>query len=115
MGLLVLWQLHVITLTQSEVTFQSTLPPTLGAGERESIAVAKERDGTVLSNESRVAHYCRQYQIQCIRLPDILRALWVEGVISKPDVQSIVDDLWTKDRMRFKQSVLDAIFAERQS
>ena len=43
-------QLHVITLTQAEAIFQSTLPTTLGAGERESIAVAKERDGTVLSN-----------------------------------------------------------------
>lgn len=105
-------QLEVISLTQQETTFCDTLPHTLGAGERESIAIARERQGTVLSNESRVAHYCRQYQIACIRLPDILRAFWVEGITSKQEVQTIVTDLRSKDKMQFKTSTLEAIFAE---
>jgi hypothetical protein len=61
-------RLQVITLTPAETTFRDAQPDTLGAGERESIVVAKEREG-VVSNESRVAHHCRQLNVPCIRLP----------------------------------------------
>ena len=105
-------RIEVLSLTQGETTFCNTLPPSLGAGERESIAIARERNGTVLSNESRVAHYCRQYQMPCVRLPDILRALWIEGLTSKDEVQAIIVDLQSKDKMQFKRSTLDAIFAD---
>ena len=105
-------QVEVISLTPDETLFCDTLPSSLGAGERESIAIARERKGTVLSNESRVAHYCRQYQIACVRLPDILRSLWVEGVTSKQEVQALVADLQSEDKMQFRQSTLDAIFAD---
>jgi hypothetical protein len=80
------------------------LPDSLGAGECKSIAVARERYGTVLSNETRVAHCCRQNQMPCVRLPDILRALWVEGVISWQEVQGLIKELQVKDRMQFKLS-----------
>jgi predicted nucleic acid-binding protein len=99
-------------LTPDEVTFRDTLPLALGAGERECVAIAKDRSGVVLSNESRVAHCCRQYGIACLRLPDILRALWVEAVISKQEVREIISDLQIKDRMQFKQSTLEAILAD---
>jgi predicted nucleic acid-binding protein len=104
-------RLQVLTLTSEEITLRDALPYTLGAGERESIAVAKERAGLVVSNESRVAHHCRQLGIPCIRLPDILRALWTESVVSRQDVQAMIEDLQVKDRMQFKQETLDAIFA----
>lgn len=94
------------------MAFRDTLPVTLGSGERESIAAARSRSGVVLSNESRVAHICREHQVDCLRLPDILRALWVERVASKLEVQEIIRDLGVKDRMRFKQSTLDAILAD---
>ena len=105
-------QIEVISLNQEEALFCNTLPPSLGVGERESIAIARERKGTLLSNESRVAHYCRQYQISCIRLPDILRALWTEGITSKEEVRTIIVDLQSKDKMQFKQATLAAIFAD---
>ena len=47
-------RLQVITLTSEECTLRDALPGTLGAGERESVAVATEREGAVISNESRV-------------------------------------------------------------
>ena len=55
-------QIEVLALTEEETVFCTTLPSSLGTGERESIAIARARQGTVLSNEARVAHYCRQYQ-----------------------------------------------------
>lgn len=105
-------RIEVLTLTQEETVFCDTLPLSLGVGERESIAIARERKGTLLSNESRVAHYCRQYQIPCLRLPDILRALWTEGITSKAEVHLIVTDLKSKDKMQFKQSTLAEIFSD---
>jgi predicted nucleic acid-binding protein len=105
-------QIQVVSLTQGEAALRDILPDSLGAGERESIAVARERHGTVLSNETRVAHCCRQNQIPCVRLPDILRALWVEGVVSRQEMQDIINDLRVKDRMQFKLSTVKAIFAD---
>jgi predicted nucleic acid-binding protein len=105
-------QLQIVYLTREEATFRDTLPTTLGAGERESIAIARVRGGTVLSNESRVAHHCRTHGTPCVRLPDLLRALWVEGIVSQQEVQEIIRDLQVKDRMQFTQSTLQAIFAE---
>ncbi len=112
LALIAIGQLEVISLTEEEATFCSTLPRSLGSGERESIAIARGRKGTVLSNESRVAHWCRQSQIPCVRLPDILRALWVENIGTKQEVRDIIADLQVRDRMQFKQGTIDAIFAE---
>jgi predicted nucleic acid-binding protein len=105
-------QIHVVSLTGQEAAFRDTLPITLGRGERESIAIAKARGGTVLSNESRVAHVCRESSIPCFRLPDILRALWMENLAPQEEVRTIIEDLRAKDQMLFKQATLDAIFAE---
>ena len=105
-------QVQLVYLTQEEARLRDTLPATLGAGERESIAIAQARDGMLLSNESRVAHCCRQHNVSCLRLPDILRALWVEGLMSRQEVQDIIHDLQSKDRMQFKQATLEAILAD---
>jgi AAA ATPase-like protein len=74
--------------------------------------VARARGGIVFSKESRVAHHCRTHGISCVRLPDLLRALWGEGIVSQHEVQEIIRDLQVKDRMQFTQSTLHAIFAE---
>lgn len=105
-------ELRLVYLAPHEAVFRDTLPVTLASGERESIAAAKSRSGVVLSNESRVAHTCRENQVVCVRLPEILRALWVEQVATKLEVEEIVRDLGVKDRMRFKQSTLEAVFAD---
>jgi len=105
-------QLQIVYLTQEEAAFRDTLPATLGAGERESIAIARARSGTVLSNESRVAPHGRTHGVPCVRLPDILRALWMEGIVSQQEVQETIRDLQVKDQLQFTPSTLHAIFAE---
>jgi predicted nucleic acid-binding protein len=110
--LLTAGQFQLVYLTPEEARLRDSLPATLGVGERESIAIARARGGVALSNESRVAYCCQQYRVPCLRLPDILRALWREGIVSRQEVQDIVRDLQVKDRMQFKQSPLDAIFAD---
>lgn len=105
-------KIQVIHLTAEEKTETHTLPDTLGAGERESIIALRRRLGILLSNESRVKHYCKQFGITCVRIPDILRALWREGVIPKEGVMRLISDLENKDRMRFTERTLQAIFID---
>lgn len=100
-----------VALTPEEQSLAGSLPVPLGAGEREGIALALMRGALLLSNESRVLHFCRLRGADCLRLPDILRALWVRGLATKGDVAAIMDDLRAKDRMAFRQRDVDAIFA----
>jgi hypothetical protein len=103
---------QIVFPTTEESGFAATLPSTLGSGERESLAIARFRDGLVLSNESRVAHWCVQYKVKCVRLPAILQALWKESIVTQEQVRQIVHDLEVLDGMRFKKSTKDAIFSD---
>ncbi len=52
-------KIQIVQLTMEERTEAQALPSSLGTGERESIAILKNRSGILLSNESRVRHYCQ--------------------------------------------------------
>jgi predicted nucleic acid-binding protein len=103
-------RLQVAYLTEAEQHFAMTLAVTLGAGERESMAVAYKRGWVLLCNESRVAHFCQEYQVALIDLTTLLRSLWREKVIEQSDVQTIITELSQKDRMGFNAKILNAIF-----
>ena len=105
-------RVRIVYLTPDEKIFCESLPISLGRGERESISIARERGAILLANESRVAHWCKQYKVPCIRLADILRGLWTEGVLTKAEVQVILTELQVKDQMQFKTATLTAIFAD---
>src|SRR5207245_2396710 len=68
--------------------------------------------GIVLSNESRVAHHGRTHGVPCVRLADILRALWTEGIVFQQTVQESIRDLQVTDLRQFNQSTLYVIFAK---
>lgn len=112
--LLAINRISILYLTPEEKIFCESLPISLGRGERESIAMARERAAFLLTNESRVAHWCREYKVPCIRLSDLLRGLWTEDVLTKAEVQASIIDLQVKDRMQFKATTLAAIFAEKE-
>jgi predicted nucleic acid-binding protein len=112
-GLMDSGQIRIVSLTPEEMAYADGLSTTLGTGERESIAAAHLRKGAVLSNESRVAHACREHGVACLRTPDILRALWVEGIVSQEEVRQIISNLQVQDRMSFKPTTLEAILKDR--
>jgi hypothetical protein len=56
-------------------------------------------------------HGCK-HGVSCVRLPDILRALWVEGIVPQQEVQEIISDLQIKDRVKLTPSTLHAICTE---
>lgn len=57
------------------------------------------------------AHGCK-HGVSCVRRQDILRALWVEGIVPQQEVQEIIRDLQIKARMKLTQPIRHAIFAE---
>lgn len=102
--------LTVVSLSDIEIKFSVNLPNTLASGERQTMAYAKFHGGIVLSNESRVAHWCAQIGVSCVRLPAILRGLWQSQLVTNDDVKHMIHLLEIRDRMVFSPLVLKAIF-----
>ena len=107
-------KIAIIFLTPTENIFAQNLPLSLGAGERESIAIAYERKNILLSNESRVAHWCHRLKIESFDLSSILRGLWIEGILTQDEVRELIAELHIHDRMSLSARTMAAIFAPKQ-
>ena len=94
--------------TAVDQRFMATLPWTLGAGERESMAICKRLSAIFVSNERRVKHHCLGNGIDCVNLTEILRALWVHGILMQADVRKVITEIETKDNLKFRTT--DPIF-----
>jgi hypothetical protein len=56
----------------------------------------------VLTNETQIKNWRQREGIVYWDLPGILRALWRTDVMSKAQVQSLIDQIEIKDRVVFK-------------
>jgi predicted nucleic acid-binding protein len=107
-------RLEVVQVNERERDFSHQLPESLGPGERDTMAYAKFHHGIVLSNESRVAHWCSQIGVKQVRLPTILRQLWRTKILTMAKVSALIKFLEERDRMKFTSSTLTAIFHEEE-
>lgn len=107
-------KLQVVYPDEDEVQILRTLPPTLSEADCEALSIASQRGWTVLSNESRIAHYGSAMGVYVFSIPDLLRAFWRTGILTKQQVQDLVQLLEEFDRMRFSSRTLEAIFTEQQ-
>lgn len=83
-----------IHLTPEEKNLTDILPASLNSGERESIAVCKNRvDGKLLTNDKRAHNFCKDNQIPSLDLKLILRRLWKAGHCTKEEVHRIIDEI----------------------
>lgn len=93
----------LIALTREELLLLPSFPASLGAGERESLAVCARRPGTrMLTNDKRARNFCREKGIPCLDLPGILRALWMQGHCSKREIRDIVTEMERREGIVFK-------------
>ena len=60
------------------------------------------RGYAVLTNETQIKNWRQREGIVYWDLPGILRALWRTDVMSKAQVQSLIDQIEIKDRVVFK-------------
>ena len=105
-------KLEVIALTDRERESARGVPNHFGAGERDSVMVAQKRGAFLLSNESRVGDFCREKEIGHASLPSILCSCRLNCILDLPELRQIDADLGTKDRMKFNEGTLEAIFSD---
>ena len=88
--------------------FMMSLPQTLAAGERESMAICKRFAAVFASNERRVKHHCQSNGIRCVNLAEILHSLWELRILTQADVKRVIAEIETKDSLKFRTT--DIIF-----
>lgn len=101
-------RIHTHPPTSTDEAFMMSLPRTLAAGERESMAICKRLDAIFVSNERRVKHHCQANGIRCINLTEILRGLWEMEILTQADVRGIIAEIEVKDSLKFRTT--DLIF-----
>lgn len=85
---------YAVDLTPDEKSLINTLPNSLNAGERESIAVCLKRlGGKLLTNDKRAHNYCKANHIPSLDLKLILRQLWKSNHCTKEEVRSLIDEI----------------------
>lgn len=95
-------RIDLMAPTAQEVFQEDVLPAAFDAGERETLAVAKSRGYTILTNETQIKNWCQREQIEYWDLPGLLRALWRTNLASREQVRSLIDQIEAKDRIVFK-------------
>jgi predicted nucleic acid-binding protein len=76
-------RIRIIPLTAEEITAKQTLPTSLGSGDAECVILCRRRGDTLLTNDRRVRNLCRTEGVEVFDLPQLLRALWENGILSK--------------------------------
>ena len=85
---------YAVELTAEEKSFVDTLPTSLNAGEKESIAVCALRaGGKLLTNDKRAHNYCRDNRIPSLDLKLVLRRLWQAGHCTKEEVRRLMETI----------------------
>lgn len=95
---------HIALLVPSaqEVFEMGLLPDSFDAGERETMAVARSRGYRILTNETHVKNWCKRTGIGYWDLPGLLRALWRTNLLTREQVQGLIEQIEIRDRIVFK-------------
>ncbi|MCZ6681175.1 MAG: hypothetical protein O7E52_28480 [Candidatus Poribacteria bacterium] len=100
-------RLQIVPLTPAEITARQALPLSFGTGDTECVIICETRGNTLLTNERRVCNFCRTAGIAVFDLPQLLRALWGNGILSEQHVRHLVDEMEAAESMviRNKESI----------
>lgn len=104
-------KIKVLSLSSTEKHLSQGLPSKLNAGECEAIALSQNRKARLLSNDKKAVRYCKRQGIRVLDLLDILRLLWTSGLISRREVEELIDRMVKVENLKLPQKQRDAIFA----
>lgn len=100
--------LQIVPLTPSEVAAKQNLSSSFGAGDVECIILCQTRGDTLLTNDRRVRNFCRAEGCTAFDLPQLLRALWENKILSKRRVRRLVIEIEAVEHIVIKNK--DEIF-----
>lgn len=89
--------IRIVSANEKEILME--LPNCFGLGEKDSIAICKNRNHTFVSNELRVINYCKENKIQNLTLNNILHSLWKLKILSKEEVKRLMNEMEEKDNL----------------
>ena len=104
-------QIEALPLSAEEELMTYKYPGGLNEGEREAIALAQRRKATLLSNDMEAQRYCAQRDIRVLTLADVLRALWIEQILSPDEVRNAMSRMEQVETHSFTANQLTGIFA----
>jgi predicted nucleic acid-binding protein len=82
--------LQVIPPDKSDKLFMSKLPPKLGLGEAEAIALCHRRNLAFITRDRKAANYCERAGIGFIRLIDLLKQLESVGLLNAATIDKML-------------------------
>lgn len=82
----------------------------LGKGELESIIICQSRNFFFSAIDQKAIDYAQNQGITIFPLKLILRLLWKQGILSKPEVRGLISELEHKDKLMIK--FVDDIFED---
>lgn len=92
----------LISLTLKEKEKADKLPSPFSKGERDSLAICHERNSILVTNEKKVANYCKRHSIKYFDLRDILKALYLFMNFSKNEINKLIVEIEEKDNIIIK-------------
>jgi len=104
-------RLEIVPLTANEIAAKPKLPGSFGAGDADCVVIAQQRTTPLLTNDRRVRNFCREQSLTVFDLPQLLRALWENGVLSRNRVRRLADEMEAAENMVIRNK--DAIFETR--
>ncbi len=107
-------EIVILELTDEERLLETTLPRKLNAGEREAIALCRQRRIPLLTNDRRAIRYGQTNGIDAIDLPTLLRLFWTRQLISRGEVEHIIGQMEQVERLMLNEEQRAAIFAPQR-
>jgi predicted nucleic acid-binding protein len=86
-------RLQIVPLTATEIAAKCKLPASFGAGDADCVIIAQQRGTPLLTNDRRVRNSCREQGLTVFDLPQLLRALWENGILSRNRVRRLTDEM----------------------
>lgn len=110
-----LQQIAVVAISDHEDQLMQGYPLRLHLGERQAIALTQTRDALLLSNDKRAIRYCQTQRIRVLNLENILRQLWVRQVLSRAEVNQVIERMAVVEYLVISPERRAAIFAPHRA
>lgn len=105
-------RLRIIPLTPDEIVAAQSLPRSFAAADAQCIIGCRRRGYALPTNDRRVRNFCRSEGTRVFDLPELLRALWENGVLSIRRVRRLVDQMELAENLVVRNK--DEIFRRRR-
>jgi len=96
---------ETLTLSNEEKDFVNELSwkrKSLSSGEKEAIALCKYREYALITNDRVAKNACDENSIEFFDLGMLLKTLWKSKIMSKEEVDKLIDEIETKDKVKIK-------------